>query len=305
MLILTAKAWPDYELLDSGDGKRLERFGKYTLCRPDPQAIWKPYLPESVWQTASDGVFIPSRSPEQRGRWETKKTLPDKWLFKYQNLSFWVKLSPFKHTGVFPEQSAHWEWMVALINSRKQQTPSPSINILNLFGYTGASSLVCAQTGAKVTHVDASYPAIGWARENQQASGLVDKPIRWIEDDCLKFVEREIKREVKYDGIILDPPVFGHGPGGRVWKFNDNFPKLLENCRKILSDHPLFVIANAYAISSSALMLENVFKDFFSNLGGNIESGELALEETSAKRLLSTGIFARWHSLNKKLQFHY
>lgn len=283
MKILFTSGWEDYELLDSGDEHKLERFGEYTLLRPDPQAIWQPKSVAAF--DAADVVF-------ENGRWIKKKELPQKWLMKYKDLTFYVKLSPFKHTGVFPEQSLHWDFIQSSILNPQNTTVQP--NILNLFAYTGIASLAAASAGAKVTHVDASYPTIGWAKENQQASKLEDKPIRWILDDAIKFVQREVKRDVKYDGIIMDPPVFGHGPEGQVWKFNESFPKLLKLCKEVLSDHPLFIIVNAYAISSSALMLENVLKDLFGNLGGEIESGELALQEKKRDRLLSTGIFARW-----------
>ncbi len=299
MVILTPQGWTDYELLDSGDGQRLERFGPYTLVRPDPQIIWKPRLQKSEWQKA-DAIF--TRTKEDRGNWKFNSKLPEKWLCKYQNISFWVKLSPFKHTGVFPEQSIHWDFISEKVSSRlpsnnnnypsSEPQANREVNILNLFGYTGIASLVAAAAGAKVTHVDASYPTIGWARENQKASGLDEKPIRWMLDDCLKFVQREIKRGVKYDGIIMDPPSFGHGPEGEAWKFNFQFPHLLNACKQVLSDDPLFIIINAYAISTSAVTLENMLKDL--KLGGTIESGELALKEKSSDRLLSTGIFARW-----------
>lgn len=276
MKILRASAWDDYALLDSGNGKRLEKFGQYALSRPDPQCIWKPLLPQAEWGKA-DAVF--------NDGWKKRSGMPEKWLVTWKDLKFWVKLSPFKHTGVFPEQAVHWEFI--------QQNTKPGANILNLFGYTGISSLAAAQAGAKVTHVDASYPTIGWAKENQLASGLQEKPIRWILDDCLKFCERELKRGVKYDGIIMDPPIYGHDPKGKIWKFEESFPKLMEVASKLLSDKPLFFIVNAYAISASGIMLENVLCDYLKDSNGEIESGELVLEEKSG-RLLSTGIFARW-----------
>lgn len=279
MLILTPDYWQDYILLDSGDGKRLEKFGQYTLVRPDPQCIWRPLLHQSEWQKA-DAVFD--------NGWKKHKDMPDKWLLTWKDLKFWVKLSPFKHTGVFPEQAVHWEFISSVIASETSQS------ILNLFGYTGISSLIAAEAGAKVTHVDASYPTIGWAKENQLASGLENKPIRWILDDCLKFCQRELKRGAKYDGIIMDPPIYGHDPKGKVWKFEESFPSLVEVAGKLLSDKPLFFIVNAYAISASGIMLENVLKDYLKDFGGEIESGELALEEQNSNRLLSTGIFARW-----------
>ena len=289
MKILSTPGWDEYELLDTGDGKRFERFGKYRLVRPDPQIIWHPRLDKSEWLKA-DAEF-----DAEKKKWVIKKQMPEKWLTRYKDIVFYAKLSPFKHTGVFPEQILQWDWMedkVKVKNSKLKVTNE--VKILNLFGYTGIASLVCASAGARVTHVDASRPTIGWARENQTASGLQNKSIRWILDDAVKFVQREIKRGIRYDGIIMDPPVYGHGPDGEKWDFNESFPKLLSLCRLALSNKPLFVLINAYAISSSALMLKNVLEDYVSDLGGKIEVGELALEEQSAKRLLSTGIFARW-----------
>lgn len=296
MQILTCTGWKDYELLDSGNEMRLERFGPYTTVRPDPQAIWQPSLPEKDW-TDADVRF--KKTSADKGQWIFKRHLPEKWLMEWKDVSFWTRLTSFKHTGVFPEQSLQWEWIQDQIklrlNSVNQMDSEKSEyhpSILNLFGYTGIASLVAAEAGAKVTHVDASKPSISWARENQIASGLSDKPIRWILDDAVKFVERELRRGNTYDGIIMDPPVYGHGPTGQIWKFNENFPKLLHECVQILSPNPLFVIVNAYAISSSALMLENVMQDFLPK--GKIEIGELALQESKSKRLLSTGIFGRW-----------
>lgn len=288
MLILTTAGWPDYELLDSGSGQRLERFGEYLLVRPDPQIIWQPHLPESEWKSA-DAIF--KRTEKDQGKWLFKNIVKKQWLLKYRNISFYCKFAPFKHTGVFPEQTIQWEWISQLLHPL---SPTIQPHILNLFAYTGIASLIAVEAGAKVTHVDASFPTIGWARENQKASGLDNKPIRWILDDALKFCEREVRRGVKYDGIIMDPPVFGHGPGGERWDFNESFPKLMEVCQKLLSKNPLFVLVNAYAISTSAITLENVLKDYLTNLDGKFESGELALQEKNTKRLLSTGIFARW-----------
>lgn len=307
MTILKCNNWQDYTLLDSGRGMRLEKFGPYIIAKPDPQAIWQPSLSPSEWNKA-DVVF--KRTFQDKGKWEFRKKLPEKWKMTYKNLSFWARLTPFKHTGIFPEQSLQWDFIGEKIKSRINlpagkagnqgsiniegvaRLGNPKVNILNLFGYTGIASLAAASAGAKVTHVDASKPSITWARENQALSQLENQPIRWILDDCVKFVEREIKRGNKYDGVIMDPPVYGHGPTGQIWKFSEDFPRLLENVAKILSPNSLFVIINAYAISASALMLENVMKDYLPK--GNLEVGELALEEDS-KRLLSTGIFARWN----------
>lgn len=286
MNVLTLNGWEDYELLDSGDGRRLERYGAFVLSRPDPQVIWKPVLGNKQWETA-DAIY--EKDDSGKSGWDVRTKMPKNWPIHYKDLTFQAKLSPFKHTGIFPEQSLHWDWMHGLI----QKTRRP-VNVLNLFGYTGGATLAAAAAGASVTHVDASFPSIGWARENQRLSKLGDCPIRWIEDDCLKFVSREIRRESQYDAIILDPPAYGRGPKGEAWIFNSNFPGLIQQCMRILSDNPLFLLVNAYAISSSSLMLENVLGDHLE--GGIIESGELAIREKSAGRLLSTGIYARWQN---------
>lgn len=290
MKILTPE-WPEYELLDSGNGRRLERFGEYILDRPDPQAIWQSKLPVGQWSRA-DAVFTISSQRKETGFWKTRSTMPAKWQLKYHAIPFWVKLASNKHTGIFPEQAVNWEWIEEKIRNQKSKIKDKGLNVLNLFGYTGAASLVCAAAGAKVTHVDASRPAIAWARENQATALLTDRPIRWILDDTVKFLRREVKRNIKYDGIIMDPPVYGHGPNGEVWDFMKDLPELLNLCRKVLSEKALFIIINAYAVSASAIMLENMLSDL--NLGGRIEAGELALKESNGERLLSTGIFARW-----------
>jgi len=286
MIVLSTKGWDDYELIDSGNGSRLERFGAYSLIRPDPQIIWKPHR-ASTWNSAH-ATF--KRTDHDKGTWETVSPIPEKWLLTYKNISFFCKLTSFKHTGIFPEQSVQWDWIEQ--NIQKANRP---IRLLNLFGYTGIATLVAAGAGANVTHVDASKSTIAWAKDNQEASNLIDKPIRWILDDALTFDRREIKRGIFYDAIIMDPPAYGHGPNGEVWDFNKSFPELLKTCSSLLSDNPLFVLANAYAISSSGIMLENVFKDFLPT--NHLESGELALEEKEGSRLLSTGIFARWSTI--------
>lgn len=278
MHILTTDGWNEYELLDSGDGYRLERFGQYKVVKPDPQAIWKRSLPKDEWDGA-DAIF-------EKDVW-IKKDVPDKWLVKYHDLSFYARLTPFKHTGIFPEQHLHWDYIKDAVTKN-----NASSQILNLFAYTGVASLAAAAAGASVTHVDASRPAITWAHENQELSNLSEKPIRWILDDVTRFVEKEVRRGKKYEGIIMDPPIYGHGPNGEVWDFPKSFPKLIELCSQLLSDKPLFIIVNAYAISASSIMLENVLRDYLKE--GTIEIGELALKEKSAGRLLSTGIFAKW-----------
>jgi 23S rRNA (cytosine1962-C5)-methyltransferase len=286
MQIISTPGWEDYSLLDSGKGYRLEQFGKFRIARPDPQCIWSPKLGNREWEHIN-AIF--ERDQNGKERWNLKTKMPEKWLIRYKGLSFYSKLTPFKHTGLFPEQHLQWDWMEEKIKNKNQK-----LKILNLFAYTGIASLVAAKHGCEVTHVDASTPSIAWARDNQAASGLTEKPIRWIREDVLKYCEREVRRGKQYDGIIMDPPVYGHGPSGEVWDFNRSFPQLLAVCRQLLSDDPQFIIINAYAISASSLMLENVLADHVQGLDGSIEVGELCLEEKINKRLLSTGIFARW-----------
>lgn len=270
----------NYELIDSGDGRRLERFGDYLLDRPDPEVLWKKSLSESDWKKAN-AVFD--------DKWIQNIPMPDKWVLNHNDIKFYARLTPFKHTGIFPEQSVQWEYVFEKVKNANRE-----VNVLNLFAYTGIATLFAAKAGATVTHVDASKPAVTWANENRELNGMQDAPIRWIVDDVLKFTEREAKRGNRYDVILMDPPVYGHGPTGTPWDFNRDFAKLLENCRKIISDNPLFVQVNAYAISSSSVTLSNTLQGFFGDLGGSIENGELTLKEKSAGRLLSTGIWARW-----------
>jgi 23S rRNA (cytosine1962-C5)-methyltransferase len=270
----------DYDLIDSGDGRRLERFGNYLLDRPDPEVLWQKNLSENEWQKA-DATF--------RDHWITKTDMPERWELSYNDVKFWARLAPFKHTGVFPEQASQWDYILKSLKSK-------NANVLNLFAYTGIASLFAAKAGAKVTHLDASRPAITWANENRELNGMQDAPIRWIIDDAITFTQREMKRGVKYDAIIMDPPVYGHGPNGEIWDFNKDFPRLLKNCKQIISDKPLFVLVNAYAVSSSSISLANTLQGYFGKDGGSIENGELTLKEKSGGRLLSTGIWAKWCS---------
>jgi 23S rRNA (cytosine1962-C5)-methyltransferase len=281
MNLFLTNGWEDYELLDSGNGKRLERFGKYIVLKPDPQAIWKPKLSQAEWDRA-DAVYL-----EDKKEWKNSK-VPNKWELKYKNIKFFAKLTSFKHTGVFPEQILNWEFIEKKLKNLNYQP-----NVLNLFGYTGIASLVCAANGAKVTHVDGSKPSISWARENQALSGLQEKPIRWLLDDAIEFTKREVRRGNKYDAIIMDPPVFGHGPNGETWDFNKSFPILLENCQKILADNPLFIIVNAYAITASSVMLKNMLEDFLNIPTDKIEYGEIGVKQRNSTRVLSTGLLAR------------
>ncbi len=287
--ILAPPDWVDYELLDSGDGLKLERYGKYRFIRPEPQAMWRKAADEKVWAEAH-AVFQPTHE-ESGGRWRLERAVEPAWNMHYGGLTFQARLTAGRHLGVFPEQASHWNWFSHLI--RQARRP---IQVLNLFGYTGLATLAAAQAGAAVTHVDASKKSVGWARENQALSGLSAKPIRWIVDDALKFVQREARRRAQYDGIILDPPKFGRGPKGEVWEFFDLFPRLLQTCHSLLSARPLFLVVTAYAIRASALSLHNSLNDLLAEFGGVTTSGELALRERSAGRLISTAIFARWET---------
>jgi len=289
MKTISTSGWNDYSLLDSGDGYRLEQFGKFRLSRPDPQAIWSRKLPESEWRK-SEAAFL--KDKKEKEYWQKKQT-PTKWIMRYKDISFYAKLTPFKHTGIFPEQHLQWDWMEDKIRNSSQLKSGQKPKILNLFAYTGISSLIAAKNNCEVTHVDASSPSIAWARENQTLSKLSNKPIRWIKEDVLKYCQRELKRGHRYDAIIMDPPIYGHGPHSEVWDFYKSFPILLALCRGLLTKKPIFIIINAYAISASSLMLENMLADSTQGINGTIESGELCLEEKNSSRLLSTGIFSR------------
>lgn len=320
--LLTSPHWKDYELLDSGDGQKLERFGLYTFVRPEVQALWTKTLPAETWQ-AAHAVFQPS-GEESGGHWAFKKKVPEQWEMSYTlapgaftkhpsgasegrgELRFSVMTTPGRHLGVFPECAVHWDWMGELIHkagrppsgmlSEPSAPTGQPVNVLNLFGYTGLASLACAAAGAKVTHVDASKKSVSWARANQILSGLAEKPVRWIVDDALKFVEREARRGVKYNGILLDPPKFGRGPKGEVWEVYKSLPELLQACRAVLSDRPLFVVLTVYAVKLPAIHAHSVLAEMMKSCGGNLECGELVTEEKSAGRLLSQAVYARWNS---------
>jgi 23S rRNA (cytosine1962-C5)-methyltransferase len=299
MLLETSQNFNDFELLDTGNGLRLERWGGVVLSRPDPQIIWEKSSPqewEKVWAS-----FDNRGNNGESGKWKILKPLPNLWIASFDNVKFLLKLSPFKHTGLFAEQAAQWEWM-----SEKLKVKSEKFKILNLFAYTGGATMVLAKMGFKVTHVDASKPSIVWAKENHKLNNLPADSVRWILDDAVKFVKREIKRGSRYDGIIMDPPAFGHGPTGKTWKFNSDLPDLLSDCVKLLSDNAKFLIINGYATNSSALSLNNLLEDKIKTRGGKIESGELCLKQKfnpvrperfyGDSRLISTGIFSRWQN---------
>lgn len=280
-----------YALLDSGADYKLERFGGVVLARPEPQAIWGRHLDAAAWD-AADATF--SRDAEAPGaHWTPRHELPETWPITWRGLTFLARLTPFKHTGVFPEQAAHWEWIADRVANANR-----SVRVLNLFGYTGAASLVAAQAGAQVTHVDASPKVIEWARDSQAASDMQEAPIRWITDDALKFVRREARRDARYDLIIMDPPAFGRGAKGEIWKFETSLPQLLEACRDILSPRPIGILINSYSIRASALLLANLLDELVTahRVTGTVTAGELVLPEHDSTRLLSTAIYARWEA---------
>ena len=284
--LLTSPEWQDYELLDSGNGAKLERYGAYIFVRPEHQAIWQCALPQERWQAAH--ATFKATNEESGGHWQYHKKVEPQWLMHYKQLSFYAQTSHSRHLGVFPEQAAHWDW----IGDQVRSSPGTP-RVLNLFGYTGIASLAAAQAGAQVTHVDASRKVVQWARQNQEVSGLQMHPIRWLIDDAEKFVQREIRRGASYDGLILDPPKFGRGPEGQVWEFSEALPALLQACRKIMVK-PQFIVLTAYAIRASALSIYYALQEMAAGWDGNLATGELTLNEKSAGRLLSMAIYARW-----------
>ena len=282
-LVLTTTGLDDYALIDSGRGRKLERFGGLTLDRPEEQAIWTPRLQKSEWERA-DAIFTGDVDEEGAGRWKRRAGLGESWECQHGALRFSCRFTSFRHVGAFPEQEAHFSFMRERLNAAGA---APSL--LNLFGYTGLASLVAAGAGAEVTHVDASRKAIAWARENQALSKLEDKLIRWILDDAEKFAAREVRRGRRYDGILLDPPKFGRGPKGEVWELFRNLPEMLRLCREILKPDG-FLILTAYAIRASFLSLHRLSEEV---LGPGVESGELALQDQGGG-LLATSLFSRW-----------
>ena len=286
MILKTIKQ-KEYELVDSGNGQKLERYGDFLMSRPDPEALWKKNLNEKEWSKA-DLEFIRNGT---KNKWIIKNGIPNNWNISYGGLKFSIKPTSFKHIGIFPEQLPSWEWMEKIItnyklpiNSEKQKP-----TVLNLFAYTGGAALVCAKAGAEVCHVDGSKNAVEWARVNAELSGLKDAPIRWLIEDVVLFLKREIKRGRKYDAIIMDPPSFGHGPKDELWKIEEDFLNLMELCKQVLSDEPLFILINGYTAG-----YQNNLVDLMKSYKGKVEGGELVIEETKSKRLLPCGIFARW-----------
>ena len=281
-----ANKWQDYEILDMANGEKLERWGKYTLVRPDPQIIWKEKSFPEIWNK-SDAIY--KRSKTGGGGWTYKTRLPENWQVRYKELVFNIKPMGFKHTGLFPEQAVNWDWMIEKI--KKAGRP---IKVLNLFAYTGGATVACLYAGGSVCHVDSSKGMVAWAKENIISSKLQEKPVRYIVDDVIKFVQREIRRENEYDAIIMDPPSYGRGASGEVWQFEENIEQLVSLCMQILSKNPLFFLINSYTTGISSEVLANILKLNLSNLKGTISSGEIGLPMQKSKLVLPCGIYARW-----------
>ena len=290
-----ADRWKDYQVIDCSGGEKLERWDKYTLVRPDPQVIWNTPKTEPRWRKMNGHYH---RSKSGGGEWEFFN-LPQEWSIHYnliigKQLTFRLKPFSFKHTGVFPEQAVNWDWFSQLIANAKKNNPDKKISVLNMFAYTGGATIASAAAGASVTHVDAAKGMVAWARENAAVSGLSEAPIRWIVDDCLKFVEREIRRGNKYDAIIMDPPSYGRGPKGEIWKIEDNIFPLVQLCAQLLSDNPLFFLINSYTTGLQPAVLSYMLNTALSNFGGKVEASEVGLPVSLTGLVLPCGASGRW-----------
>ena len=282
-----ANKWKDYEILDMANGEKLERWKDVVLVRPDPQIIWKDKMFPNKWKNIN-AKYI--RSNTGGGRWKYSKKMPQSWQIEYGKLKFNIKPMGFKHTGLFPEQAVNWDWMIEKIKNSKKQ-----IKVLNLFAYTGGATVACLYAGASVCHVDSSKGMVSWAKENVISSGLEKKKVRYIVDDVIKFVKREIKRGNKYDAIIMDPPSYGRGSNGEVWQFEKDLYGLIQLCIQVLSDNPLFLLINSYTTGISSKVLENIL-NITIHKKGNISSGEIGLPMTNSKLVLPCGIYGKWES---------
>ena len=283
-LVLAGEGWADYGLVDSGHGRKLERYGSYRFVRPEPQAMWTPRLAD--WD--AHGEFVPGSDEDGGGRWRFDKPVPrEGWELAWQDAKFTAQCTPFRHLGFFPDMAPVWDWMGAQLAGRGDAA------ILNLFGYTGVGTLALSEYG-QVTHVDASKKSVAQARANATLSGLDQRPIRWIVDDAAKFTAREVRRGKRYDGIILDPPKFGRGPEGEVWRLEEHLPGLVADCRKLLDADSRFLFLTVYAVRMSSLAIGGLLAELFADLPGTIEHGDLAVREDGDGRLLPTAIFARW-----------
>ena len=284
-----ANNWNDYKILDMADGQKLERWGDVILARPDPQIIWKEKTYSEKWKNINATYH---RSKTGGGVWEYKKKMPNQWQIKYKELTFNIKPMGFKHTGLFPDQAVNWDWMMDKIKKANRD-----IKVLNLFAYTGGATVACAAAGASVCHVDSSKGMVTWAKENIASSGLAERPVRYIVDDVVKFVNREIRRGNKYDAIIMDPPSYGRGANGEVWQFEDNIYDLVDLCTKVLSDKPLFFLINSYTTGISSKVLENILNLTVSKkYKGKVSSGEVGLPMENSNLVLPCGIFGRWEN---------
>ncbi|MCD7728191.1 MAG: class I SAM-dependent methyltransferase [Ruminococcus sp.] len=285
-----AKNWKDYKIIDTSCGEKIESWGGVTLVRPDPQVIWKSEHKTSLWKKA-DGVY--HRSNKGGGEWEFRKKFPESWKISYGDLRFIIRPTGFKHTGLFPEQAVNWDFAAEKIKAAKAS--GREVKVLNLFAYTGGATLACANAGASVTHVDASKGMVQWARDNAAASGLADKPVRWLVDDCEKFVSREIRRNNKYDIIIMDPPSYGRGPGGEVWKLEDCVYDLVKLCSNVLSEAPIFFLLNSYTTGLSPSVMAYILSDLLApKFGGNVTADEIGLPVELSKAALPCGSTAIW-----------
>lgn len=287
-LALKTMAWPDFALVDSGQGLKLEQYGSYRVIRPEPQCQWSKGLAATDWDKA-DAIFDPTREDEETGRWQYRRAIPESWPLSWGDVKFHGRLTAFRHLAFFPEQAANWAWLDQRV---RQMGRRP--RILNLFGYTGVASLVCAAAGAEVTHIDASKKAIGWARENAALSNLEKAPVRWICEDAKKYVQREFRRQALYDGIIMDPPKYGRGPAGEVWRILEDLPVLLDYCAQILTPDASFILLNGYAERLSGLSLAGMLQGVLKDRKGVIDWGELALVDHSRGRGAGLSFFARW-----------
>jgi 23S rRNA (cytosine1962-C5)-methyltransferase len=291
--VIASAGFADYALLDSGDGKKLERFGRFTVERPEPQAMWRPVREPGVWLRA-DAAFKSSRDEDEgeAGRWRKNVAIPETWPVRVLGATMLCRLTSFRHLGIFPEQLPHWQWMLKRLALVRGEPP----RVLNLFAYTGAASLLAARAGAEVTHVDASKKAIAWAKQNQTVSKLGEAPIRWILEDARKFAAREVRRAKSYHVILIDPPKFGRGPDGEVWDIFTDLAPLLRDCEQLIAPGPACLVLTAYAIRASALAIDGLVREVVASRGGAIASGELAVVEEAGGRLLPTSLYTRWTS---------
>jgi 23S rRNA (cytosine1962-C5)-methyltransferase len=285
--VMRTGAWDAYGLIDSGAGRKLERYGAYRVVRPEPQCLWRPALSDDTWNSA-DAVFDPE-GEDDAGRWRFAAGALEPFTLGWRGVRFLGRFTPFRHLAFFPEQAGNWEWLADRIGASGKP-----LKILNLFGYTGVASLACASAGASVTHVDASRRSVAWARENAELSGLTDRPIRWLTEDARKWVARERRRGARYDGIVLDPPKYGRGPDGEVWRLLEDLPELIAGCAELLSDDASFLLLNAYAERISGLALAALLADALAGRGGRVDWGELALMEDGGERGVGVSFFARW-----------